>query len=78
MFVCMFPGKEKSIMKDSFYIDFDYSKDKKRVYFIKTAAGKPLASFDRLNTAATVFRYLTGAEMTESDTEAAHRALKGK
>jgi len=51
-------------------------KGNKRRYYIETTAGKPVAWFDELDTAALVLRYLTGAEMTPEDVAAAHAAMQ--
>lgn len=55
---------------------YTYLKGNKRRYYIETTAGKPVAWFDELDTAALVLRYLTGAEMTPEDVAAAHAAMQ--
>lgn len=55
---------------------YSYMTGTERRYFIETAAGRPVARFDELDTAALVLRYLTGADMTPEDVAAAHAAMK--
>ena len=55
---------------------YTYLKGNKRRYFIENAAGQPVAWFDDMDTAATVLRYLTGADMTPEDVAAAHAAMQ--
>lgn len=54
---------------------YTYLKRNRRRYFIETDAGKPVAWFDELDTAAVVLRYLTGAQMQPEDIKAARNAM---
>lgn len=54
---------------------YTYLKGNRRRYFIETDAGKPVAWFDELDTAAVVLRYLTGAPMQPEDMKAARNAM---
>lgn len=53
-----------------------YLKGNKRRYFIETDAGKPVAWFDDMDTAAIVLRYLKGVYLNKSETDIAHKAMK--
>lgn len=55
---------------------YSYMMGTERRYFIETAAGRPVAWFDELDTAALVLRYLTGADMTPEEVAAAHAAMQ--
>lgn len=54
---------------------YTYLKGNRRRYFIETDAGKPVAWFDELDTAATVLRYLKGAVLDADEKEKAHAAM---
>lgn len=54
---------------------YTYLKGNHRRYFIETDAGKPVAWFDDLDTAAIVLRYLKGAYLNREETERAHLAM---
>lgn len=53
-----------------------YLKRNHKRYFIETDAGKPVAWFDDLDTAAIVLRYLKGANLNEWERNIAHHAMK--
>lgn len=55
---------------------YTYLKGNKKRYFIETDAGKPVAWFDDLNTAAIVLRYLKGSFLNQAETDIAHQAMK--
>lgn len=53
-----------------------YLKGNKRRYFIENDAGKSVAWFDDMDTAAIVLRYLKGANLNEWERNIAHHAMK--
>ena len=54
---------------------YTYLKGNRRRYFIETDAGKPVARFDDMDTAATVLRYLKGAPLDADELNKAHAAM---
>ena len=53
-----------------------YTKGNKRRYFIETDAGRQVAWFDDMDTAAIVLRYLKGSFLNKNETFIAHNAMK--
>ena len=56
-------------------MSYTYLKGNRRRYFIENEKGQPVAWFDDMDTAATVLRYLKGADMDEDERNKAHAAM---